>query len=53
MDFFKEQKQRKWDTDINSYYRWKAIYDKYDSELAKERMEIIKQRWPNHAKAFE
>lgn len=53
MDFFKEQKQRQWNFDINSYYRWKEIDAKYNSAFAKKRMEEIKARWPNHAKAFE
>ena len=53
MNYLKEHKQRMWKIDIDSYGRWKAMYDKYGSEFAKQQMENIKQRWPNHAKAFE
>ena len=42
-----------WKLDIDAYGRWKAMYDEYGSEFAKERMETIKQRGPHHAKAFE
>lgn len=49
--------QRKWERDINSYYRWKALRDVCTNEFTRkacqENMDRIKKDWPQHARLFE
>jgi len=49
--------QRRWNSDINSYYRWKALRDACTTEFGKEHcqknMDRIKKDYPNHRQVFE
>ena len=53
MRFVKQWEMREWAYDINSYFRWKKLFDTYQSLIAKKQMERIKAKWPNHQQAFE
>lgn len=57
----RERNQRQWESDINSYHRWKKLRDKWaaiypESKLianTQKRMDDIKARWPKHTKHFD
>ncbi len=59
--FAKKMRLIKWQHDINSYYRWKAFYERLSDEgkrgpagqRALEFMQEVKDRWPEYADRFE
>lgn len=53
MDYFKQAELDKWKSDLEIYYSYKKIFDRFCSERAKLKMEEIKNRWPNHQDCFE